>query len=348
LSSRWSARNLGFTCHTGDLSWDELIAWVQEAERLGYSAFCTTEESGKDAFAVLAVLARETKTISLGTAIVNFYSRTPTLLAMGARSIHDLSNGRFGPFGLGAGGIGFMQRGHGIVIEKPLARAKEAVAIVRGLLTQKKFSYDGQWFKPHDFHLREGPIEEGAPPIWLAGLGPKMVRTAAEVADGVIANWLTDESLAEYRGLIKLGAESAGRDPGDVQIATLLMTCVDPMDEAALFAARRGIAFYCASEHYLHIADICGLGADARKVKVAWEERDFDRATKLVSDELLRKFSLVGTATENAERIQWLFDNRVYPIVYPLPRREQMAEDHRSVLEQASRWARAAAEATQR
>ena len=232
--------------------------------------------------------------------------------------------------------------------EIALARAKEAVAIVRGLLTQKKFSYDGQWFKPHDFHLREGPIENGAPPIWLAGLGPKMVRTAAEVADGVIANWLTDESLAEYRGLIKLGAESAGRDPGDVQIATLLMTRVDPMDEAALFAARRGIAFYCASEHYLHIADICGLGADARKVKVAWEERDFDRATKLVSDELLRKFSLVGTATENAERIQWLFDNGVYPIVYPLPRREQMAEDHRSVLEQASRWARAAAEATQR
>src|SRR5947207_10817528 len=109
LDTRWTGRKLGFTCHTGDLSWDELIAWVQEAEQLGYSAFCTTEESGKDAFAVLAVLARETKTISLGTAIVNFYSRTPTLLAMSARSIHDLSGGRFGPFGLGAGGIGFMQ-----------------------------------------------------------------------------------------------------------------------------------------------------------------------------------------------------------------------------------------------
>jgi alkanesulfonate monooxygenase SsuD/methylene tetrahydromethanopterin reductase-like flavin-dependent oxidoreductase (luciferase family) len=335
-----SGRQIGFTCHTGDLSWEELIAWVQSAEALGYSAFCTTEESGKDAFAVLAVLARETKTISLGTAIVNFYSRTPTLLAMSARSIHDLSHGRFGPFGLGAGGIGFMQRGHGIVTEKPLARAKETVAIVRGLLTQKKFSYDGQWFKPRDSHLREGPIEEGAPPIWLAGLGPKMVGTAAEVADGVIANWLTDESLAEYRGLIKQGAELAGRKPSDVQIATLLMTCVDPNDDAAILAARRGIAFYCASEHYLHIADLCGLGVDARRVKAAWEERDFDRATGLVSDGLLEKFSLVGTEVENAKRIEWLFDNGVFPIVYPLPRREHMVEDHHSVLEQASRWTR--------
>ncbi|HEX2647372.1 MAG TPA: LLM class flavin-dependent oxidoreductase [Candidatus Dormibacteraeota bacterium] len=340
MDRRWTGRNLGFTCHTADLSWDELIPWVQEAERLGYSAFCTTEESGKDAFAVLAVLARETKTISLGTAIVNFYSRTPTLLAMSARSIHDLSGGRFGPFGLGAGGIGFMQRGHGIVIEKPLARAKETVAIVRGLLTQKKFSYDGQWFKPHDFHLREGPIGEGAPPIWLAGLGPKMVGTAAAVADGVIANWLTEESLAEYRGLIKEGAKSAGRDPSSVQIATLLMTCVDPGDEAAIFAARRGIGFYCASEHYLHIADICGLGDDARKVKVAWEERDFDRATNLVSDRLLEKFSLAGSARENAQRIQWLFDNSVYPIVYPLPRHARMVEDHHTTLRLAAEWAR--------
>lgn len=118
------------------------------------------------------------------------------------------------------------------------------------------------------------------------------------------------------------------------------MTCVDPTYEAAMFAARRGIAFYCASEHYLHIADICGLGADARKVKAAWEERDFDRATGLVSDRLLEKFCLVGLPADNARRVQWLFDNGVYPIVYPLPRRDRMVEDHHSVLEQVSNWAR--------
>src|SRR5207302_9475493 len=118
---------MGFTCHTGDLTWDELISWVQEGERLGYTAFCTTEESGKDAFAVLAVLARETRTISLGTAIVNFYSRTPTLLAMSARRIHDLAGGRVGPFGVDAGGIGLLPRGHRLHLEQQRARAKEAV-----------------------------------------------------------------------------------------------------------------------------------------------------------------------------------------------------------------------------
>jgi alkanesulfonate monooxygenase SsuD/methylene tetrahydromethanopterin reductase-like flavin-dependent oxidoreductase (luciferase family) len=329
---------LGFMCHTGDLEWDELISWVQEGECLGYSTFCATEESGKDAFALLAVLARETSRIRLATTIVSFYTRTPTLLAMSARSIYDLSGGRFGPLGLGTGGIGFMHRGHGLEIERPLARANESVQIVRGLLTRPRFSYDGQWFKPRDFHLREGPVAQLIP-IWLAGLGPKMVGTAARVADGVISNWLTEESLAEYRSIIDGSARTAGRDPAEVQLATLLMVCVDPNDEDAVFAARRGLAFYCASEHYLHIADICGLGGDARAVKEAWEAKDFDHAAQLVSDRLLDKFCLAGSASENAGWIRWLHDNGVFPVIYPLPRRDRMVEDHHAVIRMAADWA---------
>jgi alkanesulfonate monooxygenase SsuD/methylene tetrahydromethanopterin reductase-like flavin-dependent oxidoreductase (luciferase family) len=223
-------------------------------------------------------------------------------------------------------------------IERPLARARESVEIVRGLLTQASFSYDGQWFKPRHFHLREGPIEQRIP-IWLAGLGPKMVGTAARFADGVITNWLTDESLAEYRAIIDGSARSAGRDPSEVQVATLLMVCVDPSDEGALFAARRGLAFYCASEHYLHIADICGLGDDARAVKEVWEEKDFDGATRLVSDRLLEKFCLAGSSVENAARIQWLLDNGVFPVIYPLPRHGRMVEDHHAVIRMAADWA---------
>jgi 5,10-methylenetetrahydromethanopterin reductase len=257
---------------------------------------------------------------------------------MSARSIHDLSGGRFGPLGLGTGGIGFMHRGHGLEIERPLARARESVEIVRGLLTQPRFSYDGQWFKPRDFHLREGPVEQRIP-IWLAGLGPKMVGMAARVADGVISNWLTDESLAEYRAIIDRSAGSAGRDPSDVRIATLLMVCADPDDDDALFAARRGLAFYCASDHYLHIADICGLGDDARAVKRVWETRDFDRATRLVSDRLLEKFCLTGGPAENAARIRWLLDSGVFPVIYPLPRHGRMVEDHHAVIRMAADWA---------
>src|SRR5215472_3171179 len=62
------------------------------------------------------------------------------------------------------------------------------------------------------------------------------------------------------------------------------------------------------------------------------------RTPDLVSDALLEKFCLVGTPSDNARRMQWLFDNSVYPIVYPLPRRDRMVEDHHSVLERAVSW----------
>ena len=117
------------------------------------------------------------------------------------------------------------------------------------------------------------------------------------------------------------------------------MVCVDPNDDDALFAARRGLAFYCASEHYLHIADICGLGADARAVKAVWEEKDFDRATRLVSDRLLEKFCLAGTPEDNTGRIRWLHDNGVFPVIYPLPRHGRMVEDHLAVVRMAADWA---------
>src|SRR5437868_1271605 len=96
----------------------------------------------------------------------------------------------------------FTERGHGVKIERPLARARETVAIVRGLLTSQRFSYEGEWFHPRDFRLREGPVDRQIF-IYLSALNPKMVRQAARVADGLIANCLTEEAYAAYAGIVQ-------------------------------------------------------------------------------------------------------------------------------------------------
>src|SRR3972149_638173 len=117
------AAEMGVTLHSGDMTTEELVRYVREAESLGYEGFWLTEESGKEAFATLALLAQATRRIRLATGIVSFYSRTPTLLAMSARTLHDFSGGRFA-LGIGTGGIGFMERGHGLAIERPLRRGR--------------------------------------------------------------------------------------------------------------------------------------------------------------------------------------------------------------------------------
>lgn len=317
---------MGVTLHTADLDMDDIVRYAQEAEALGYEGFWLTEESGKEAFTVLALLARATRRIRLATGILSFYTRTPTLLAMGASTIYRLSGGRFA-LGLGQGGVGFMERGHGIKTERPLARARETVEIVRGLLTSRRFSYEGQWFRPRDFHLREGPVD-GTVPIYLSALNPKMVAVAARVADGFIANWLTEESLAEYREIIQREAAGAGRDPKGVKILTLMMTCVDPTDGAAMTAVRRGLAFYFASEHYHHIAEISGFGPEAKEIKAVWDRGDFKGASGMVTDSMCEKFSLTGSPEACRKKLRSMLAAGVYPIVYPLPRHDRMVEDH--------------------
>ncbi|HLG70136.1 MAG TPA: LLM class flavin-dependent oxidoreductase [Chloroflexota bacterium] len=313
--------DMGVMLHTGDLDFDDIIRFAQESARLGYERFWLTEESGKEAFALLALLSREAPDIALGTSIVNFYSRTPTLLAMATRTIWELSGGRFA-LGLGTGGIGFMVRGHGTGIPRPIARARESLRIIRGLLTEKRFSYEGEWFQVKDFHLREGPIGEHVP-IYLAALGPQMVRLAAKEFDGFIMNWPTAEAVAEYRGIVEKAAAEGGRDPAQVKILSLTMTVADPNDSTSIDAMRRGLAFYCASEHYLHIADISGFGADARKVNEVWQTGDFKKAASLVTDGMVEKFSVT-----NSKELKRILADGVYPIIYPVPRHDRMYEDH--------------------
>jgi alkanesulfonate monooxygenase SsuD/methylene tetrahydromethanopterin reductase-like flavin-dependent oxidoreductase (luciferase family) len=307
--------------HTGDLTFDELIQFAKAAEVQGYERFWLTEESGKEAFSLLALLARETPGIALGTSIVNFYSRTPTLLAMASRTIWDLTNGRFA-LGIGTGGVGFMVRGHGTGIPRPIARGRESVRIIRGLLTQKRFSYEGEFFQVKDFHLREGPID-GRLPIYVAALGPQMVRLAAQEFDGFIMNWPTAEAVSEYREAVRKAATEAGRDPGEVRILSLTMTVADPNDASSIDAMRRGLAFYCASEHYRHIADVSGFGDQARKVYEVWQTGDFKKASSLVTDGMVEKFSVT-----NAKELKRILDDGVYPIIYPVPRHDRMLEDH--------------------
>lgn len=331
---------LGIMLHTGDMGYPDIVQFAQRAEAAGYEHFLLTEESGKEAFSLLAALSAGTQQIRLGTGIVSFFTRTPTLLAMAARSIWELSAGRFSPLGIGTGGIGFMTRGHGMTLDRPVGRARETVEIVRSLLTEPRTSYHGKWFQVDDFRLREGPLPVGATvPIWLAALGPQMAAMSGRVADGMISNWLIPESLTEYRELIQSGAARSGRSLSEFRIATLTMVCVDPGDEEAVSAARRGVAFYCASTHYHHIAELAGLGDQARRVQSVWQRRDFDAAASMVTDEMLSRFTLAGSAQENAARLQWMISEGVLPIIYPLPRRSLMVEDHFSVLEQAAVWA---------
>ncbi|MFQ5861396.1 MAG: LLM class flavin-dependent oxidoreductase, partial [Dehalococcoidia bacterium] len=193
-------------------------------------------------------------------------------------------------------------------------------------------------FHVRDFHLREGPLD-GTLPLYLAALNPRMVALAAQVADGIITNWLTQESLEEFQSIINREAEAAGRDPKEIKIFTTLMTCVDPNDETAMNALRRGLAFYCASVHYHHIAETSGFGPLAKRAYQAWQSGDRQGAARLIPDAMAEKMGLTGSPEACREKLRWMRDAGVYPIIYPLPRHDRMTEDHFATIRLAASYA---------
>ena len=70
---------------------DQMVALAQRAENGGYHSVWKGETSGTNSFMVLSAIACETDTIRLGTGIANVFSRSPALLGMSGRTLHELS-----------------------------------------------------------------------------------------------------------------------------------------------------------------------------------------------------------------------------------------------------------------
>src|SRR6266516_2955922 len=126
---------------------------AKEADRLGYAVAWAAEAYGSDAPTVLAWVAAHTERMDVGSAILQIPARQPTMTAMTAATLDTLSGGRF-RLGLGVSGPQVSEGWYGVKFDKPLARTREYVEIVRQAMTRERLSYEGaHWTLP----LPDGP-----------------------------------------------------------------------------------------------------------------------------------------------------------------------------------------------
>ena len=100
----------------GKIDYRTLCEKVQIAEAAGVHSAWVPEAWGRDAFTILTLLADKTKTINLGTAIVNTYSRTPAALAQHFATLDEVSEGRM-LLGLGTSGPQVIEHFHGVAFQ---------------------------------------------------------------------------------------------------------------------------------------------------------------------------------------------------------------------------------------
>ena len=201
------------------------------AESRGYEMIWVPEGGGRDSLTQLTYLAGKTERVKLATGILPIYYRTTMLTAMSAAGVGTLSEGRF-VLGLGVGHRPSVEGTHGIPFRRPLTHMRETITLVRRLLDGEQVTHAGRVFNVANATLGAAAPERRVP-IYVAALGPQMLELTGELADGVLLNWTASRYMEQAIGHLRRGAEKAGRNPSEIDVAGYVRVAVsDNLDEA--------------------------------------------------------------------------------------------------------------------
>jgi len=298
---------------TGPSLLSEGLAWVNEAERLGFDSIWSSETYGNDALTPLAWWGSQTETVKLGTTIIQISARRPTATAMAAMTMDHLSGGRF-MLGLGVSGPQVVEGWYGEPFAKPLARMREYVGIVRAVVARRApVSSDGPHYalplngdgagvtglgKPLKTILH--PLRERIP-TFIAAQGPKNIALAAEIGDGWLPLYYSPHHDAElYSPSLEDGFARRGGRPADFEIAPSVPFVVDDDVERAADTLRPMYALYFGGmgardmNFHQQVVIRMGYGAEAKRIQDLYLDGKKDEAAAAVPTQLIEKLALIG------------------------------------------------------
>lgn len=287
---------------------------AREADRLGYSVVWAAEAYGSDAATVLSWIAAQTTSIDVGSAIFQIPGRTPANCAMTAATLDTLSGGRF-RLGLGVSGPQVSEGWHGVRFDRPLARTREYVDIVRMALRRERVRYDGEfWQLPlpdgpgKALTLTVHPVRESLP-IYLAAIGPKNLELTGQIADGWLAIFFSPEDAPQIMAPLRDGRASTGQSMDGFDVVPTVPVvpgvsveeCADPVRAyAALYVGGMGSR---EKNFYNQLMVRMGYESAAVEIQEKYMSKDYAGAAEAVPLEFLDRTSLLGPPDRIGERL---------------------------------------------
>ncbi|NQV58558.1 MAG: LLM class flavin-dependent oxidoreductase [Alphaproteobacteria bacterium] len=312
-----------------------MVELIQRAEKLGVHYAWSAEAWGGDAVTSLAYLGALTDRIKLGTGIMQISARTPSMTAMTAMSLANLTSGRF-ILGLGVSGPQVVEGLHGVSYQAPLTRLKETVDIVRLAFRGEKLQYDGR------YHTLPRPGGEGKAlrldhpprdiPIYLATLGPKSLEYTGAVADGWLGTSFSPDHAEAHLDYLRKGAESAGRSLADIDLHASCNVAVGENVEALIDARRPGVAFSMGAmgsektNFYNDAFKRAGFTDDALAIQRLWLDGKRQEAADRVPDEMITQFGAIGTPEMVRQRLQTYRDAGINALTLRLDNKQSLPE----------------------
>ncbi len=286
---------------------------AQALEGNGYDG-AYTFEGPNDPFLPLVLAARATDELELMTSVAIAFARSPMTLAMQAWDLQALSGGRF-HLGLGSQVKAHIERRFSMPWRAPAARMRELVLAVRAIWASWQDRLPLRFEGEHYTHtlmtpfFDPGPIPHPTPPIWLGGVGPRMVEAAGEVADGLFIHpFCTQRSLLE----VTLPALERGRSrrleglgPLQTSLPVLIVTGgTEAAFDQSLETVRAQVAFYASTPAYRVVLDVHGWGDIQPKLQELPRAGDWGAMASMISDEVLDTVAIVAPPDEVAGAIE--------------------------------------------
>jgi len=287
--------------------------YIIEAERLGVDVAWVPEAWSYDAMTPLAAAAAVTDKIRLGSAIAQIGTRTPAMLSMTALTLQKMSGGRF-ILGLGTSGPQVMEGFHGVEFDRPIARTRETIDIVRMASRGERLTYSGDIYQlplPGGEGKAIRPRADPAHvPIYVASLGPANLRLTGAAADGWIGNSFFCETADVFLDEIRAGAASAGRTLADIDLTVSVGVEITDDVEAAARRHSDGFAFTFGAmgskdnNFYNNAFARQGWGDDVAAVQSLWNAGDREGAAARVPAEIGLGQNLIGPPDEIRRRLR--------------------------------------------
>ena len=271
------------------LTIEEVLACADKLSKSHVDTIWVPETWGMENFSIQSAVSQITPNSKIGSSIINIYSRTPAVIAMGAVSVDTISNGRF-VLGLGASSVPIVENFHGYKFEKPLTRMKEYVEIIRLITSGKKINYSGNIFNLKNFSLLIKPKREKIP-IYLAAVNEKMVNLTWDIGDGVIFYL---RPIDELKKTIK-----KMQTKKKIDVSCQIITCVSTDSEKAIKRAKKTLAFYISvGKIYREFLGKNGFQNETKNIFEEYKKTGLKNNYQLVTQKMLDSLTICGAKNE--------------------------------------------------
>ena len=307
------------------------------AEEGGYESVWVAE-TARTPFVQAAIACQVTSRVTVGTAIALAFPRSPTISAMTARDLAELSGGRF-VLGLGSQVKRVNVERFGVPFEHPAPKMIEYAEAVRAVLG----TFEG---KPIDFHGRfyeltmppfPGAESVGAVPLYLAAVNAKMAEAAGTAYDGLLGHPMTSPTYIRdvMRPAVERGARAAGRDPSDVSLTTSVILQLNEDRERARREAAYQIGFYSTTRTYTPVLAQHGFEDLVTPLREAHARKDLEAMADIALP-MVDTYAIVGTRPEECRErlaeLEGVVDRVILGPAWVGPSQSAIVENYRKIL----------------